>query len=781
VATFNDIKVSAKNFLEEKISVTDSLAGLVPDPNAGPDPEQKTVSEKFSEKFFVIANKSMAGLDPDPVTGPDPDQRNGHSICAAIIYLILNHLVLVMEVDGSYSEDARAAAAAAATAAALSSATLARDETTNSGPATTANQVKDSTLPGSLFQQCSNAKRLSRNTELYECTATETGPVFNVTNVTVPRVGSMYIAGNDDIQRNFHGARIMKNGNQTNEVISCTFDPATLNCVSCSSSHSTLDKNQPAIICFSDQNFVPYLNCDPGKNCMAIVRYEDATLADLTSLALEILDKTSLYPGSVLLFGSASHLYRAGASCYAADWVTLTGKIESRFKNINVCPLVPVLREDCPGPLARDIEILAVWLQKNYLCNIKGILESWEAVVHYTHAAATGQTVLPSEEILKLPLPASLSNTQMLPHYFRFKSSNPAILHGMSCTVTTELLRILLTALQKNFSLAVGPEVSLPRAATATEDRKQDKHLVCIGSSIMQQLIPFLQAAGYTITDLSVPGWLATETNIQILITKMSQLEITQEFAVVLDLFSNCSHRYLQFDGTQSLPHKEGGRYHMAGPVAPCNDDTFRRIIKSLAPVLLSAQHARKIVIPPLPRYVFNTCCTAATHCTNFLDDGYAEAALLGITKLRSMVKKECSSLGMRNQWVLDGLGALVGTAPGQSYGTNREILPELRPVLAKDGVHLTQTGNKALATGILSALELLGKGVAEKPEIAATNVTGAVPKRSREYYWRGFTSPIGDTVGRASGSGSCFANSHRGHQRRDRGRPYDRHYRKKF
>jgi hypothetical protein len=80
---------------------------------------------------------------------------------------------------------------------------------------------------------------------------------------------------------------------------------------------------------------------------------------------------------------------------------------------------------------------------------------------------------------------------------------------------------MLLTALQKNFSIAVGTEVRLLSVNTAGEDVKVSKHLVCIGSSIMKQLIPFLQAAGYTITDLSVPGWLATEENIQILIKKM--------------------------------------------------------------------------------------------------------------------------------------------------------------------------------------------------------------------------------------------------------------------
>jgi hypothetical protein len=315
-------------------------------------------------------------------------------------------------------------------------------------------------------------------------------------------------------------------------------------------------------------------------------------------------------------------------------------------------------------------------------------------------------------------------------------------------------------------------------------------HLVCIGSSIMGQLVPYLQAAGYTITDLTQPGWLATDANIQSLIAKMSNLEIQPGFSMVLDLFSNCSHRFVQFDGTHALPHKDSGKYHMPGPVVTCNEDTFRKIIKSLSPVLLCAQQAKKIVIPPLPRYLFNTCCANTAHCTNFLDDGYTDTALNGITKLRGIIKRDCSAMGMQNKWVLDGVGALLGTPPGQSYGTNREAISELTPLLAKDGVHIERTGNKNLASGIVAALAQMREGnLPDDQKISAgNNVSGAAAGRRRDFYWRGFTSPVGDAIGRVAGLGGHQRPRQRPHaaaphtpynhmQRRDRGRPHHRPY----
>jgi hypothetical protein len=695
-----------------------------------------------------------------------------------------------MDIDGTGAGNHIAAQpdpglAAAAASAVLHTAIAAREASvTNSNRQSMDNNIntdnpqvnvsQPSTAPNSVFQQCSNAKRISRTCDVLTCTPSASGPVYTSVPTSIPRIGSMFNKDNDDLQKTFHGARIMKSGVQTNEVITCSFDPATLNCLACPTSHRILNKSVPVTICFADQNFVPTLSSGPDQNCIAVVRYEDASLQDLTAIALEILEKHTIHPGSVLLFGTASHLFRVGASCYAADWVGLITKLEQKFRNVNICPLIPVIREQCQGSLAFEIEILATWLNRMYTNNIKGMIDTWNAVVHFVQNAASGHTTFDSANFVKIPLPANLSTMHLTPAYFSIRSSHPALLNGMDCTVTTELLRILLTALQRDFSMAIGPEVILPRAHTATGVCNQPKHLVCIGSSIMQQLVPYLQAAGYTITDLSQPGWLATDENIQILIKKMSELQLDPgtSFAVILDLFSNCSHRYLQFDGTQSLPHKEGGRYHMAGPVVPCNEDTFKKIIKLLSPVLLASQSAKKIIIPPLPRYLFNTCCASRTHCSNFLEDGYAESSLNGTTKLRGIIKRECAAMGMRNQWVLDGIGAMLGTPPGQSCGSNREILPDLKQLFAKDGVHLTQSGNKKLASGIASAIEHLDTN--NNTVVSAANaVTGGELRRQRDYFWRGFTSPVGDTIGRVTFAGQ---NHGQHHGRRDRGQ--DHHYR---
>jgi hypothetical protein len=218
----------------------------------------------------------------------------------------------------------------------------------------------------------------------------------------------------------------------------------------------------------------------------------------------------------------------------------------------------------------------------------------------------------------------------------------------MDSTAHSELIRILLTIMQRDFSIVLCPEVTLPRAPDAVLGPKDNNTVVCIGSSIMQQTIPFLKALGYNVIDLSRPGWLATEDNIANLISSMSKFELVPGFAVVLDLVSNCSIRYMQFDGTLSLAQKEGGRYHLKGPVVTCGEEVFVRILRALSPVLISAQDAEKISIPPLPRYLCTPCCSNPTHCTNLLNEKYAESILNGVTNHRSVYKRECNKLGVK-------------------------------------------------------------------------------------------------------------------------------------
>jgi hypothetical protein len=167
---------------------------------------------------------------------------------------------------------------------------------------------------GSIYTQCSLSRSAANTVSVTEI---KEGTVTNTATTCQP-IGSLNWEGDPSVLKTFHGGRISKNGRVSNECISLSYDPRNLQCLGCDIPHTILSTIKPPVLIFADQNFVPFLSGGP-ENCIAICRAENTSLSELGDLAAEIIDRTPLPAGTTLLFGSGSHLYRAGTSQYAAD------------------------------------------------------------------------------------------------------------------------------------------------------------------------------------------------------------------------------------------------------------------------------------------------------------------------------------------------------------------------------------------------------------------------------------------------------------------------------
>jgi hypothetical protein len=259
---------------------------------------------------------------------------------------------------------------------------------------------------------------------------------------------------------------------------------------------------------------------------------------------------------------------------------------------------------------------------------------------------------------------------------------------------------------------------------------------------------PVLTASGFTVTDLTKPSWLATEENIASLIASMSSLLLPAKFSVILELFSNSSYRYKQFDGSLSLPFKDGIGYHMGGEITVCDDDNFLKLLTALEPVLMAAQNNLKVIVPPLPRYLFNRCCRKPQHSTNVGGEGHSLTLLNATSHLRYLLKEGVSKMGVKNYHVLDGVGSLLGISPSENTPANPDLILDLKPIFAGDGVHYCDMAYRNLAKSIVEATMgilngSLNDSTNTSAEPLAPNVSPINTNRL-SFSWRGFTSPVG-------------------------------------
>jgi len=101
-----------------------------------------------------------------------------------------------------------------------------------------------------------------------------------------------------------------------------------------------------------------------------------------------------------------------------------------------------------------------------------------------------------------------------------------------------------------------------------------------------------------------------------------------------------------------------------------------------------------------VPRYLAAPCCGSREHCTNLDDKDYASSVLDGLTRVRNQVKSLLLASGLQNFRVMDVINTVLGYKEG-GRPKNDIVVPDLKKVAARDGVHFTEIGLKNLASGI--------------------------------------------------------------------------------
>jgi hypothetical protein len=244
------------------------------------------------------------------------------------------------------------------------------------------------------------------------------------------------------------------------------------------------------------------------------------------------------------------------------------------------------------------------------------------------------------------------------------------------------LLKLLITTLNRDFSTNFDAESMLAgtwaNQAESTNGGDEEmenvtndnnKHLVIIGASNMKRLVLLFLASEYTVTDLTVPSWLATPDNVTALLEKLESLSLSPGYTLVMELFGNSTYRFEQFDGTMALPFKYGNGYHMEGRIGVCDDESFLRLLHSLEPLINHGKPSIKIFVPPLPRYIFSGCCSLKSHSTNVGETDHSEKLLGNTVKFRNILKTALLNRGIDDFFVLDGVGSLIGIPPGENRG----------------------------------------------------------------------------------------------------------------
>ena len=632
---------------------------------------------------------------------------------------------------------------------------------------------------GGAYAQCKAAREASNRRTVVDISCNENAMVSST--LGGDRVGSMDRGVDKSIENCFKGARIEKNGVLVNQYLSCSFDPATLVCITCESEHRLLEGGEGTeCFCLTDQNFIATLPGSESKDCLKIIRIENASLIELANIFLEILEGKNVKPGTCVLVSSLSYLAKVGAAAYAAEWRVYVNMLTCKWAGILVCPVFPIHSSAIPGNLFGELLILHTWFRKIYSGTNQGLSSSWDKFAELLLEFSEGAGSLEQPELRTPLLPSSLDPAASF-EVFHFSTSStcPAVIFGFDRKATHELLLSLSTSLRRGFSFAAHPEAILARDLPAQPEGAKEAAkvltIILAGASNLGSLKPIFEANGAIVIDLTKPGWMVTESNIESLQKELNAFADSEDTAVIFDLFGNSAYKFKHVDGSLVLPFKVGGGYHFLGEIHLDTDRKIGELIDSVKPLFLTCKHLLMVVNPPLPRHVFTPCCNDKGHSTNLGEEGFRSSFLESILHFRKILKTSLVGLeGLGRFWVTDTLGC-VGTIPP----TTSEKLEALKPVLGKDGVHLTDQGRFNFFNTLAKAVLGLRNGTLGGPPKSA--VAAALPFVSgKKYFWRGFSSDRGSAVRPAGRPSRGRGSSSRGMTSGGRGRgsrpsPYTR------
>ena len=223
-------------------------------------------------------------------------------------------------------------------------------------------------------------------------------------------------------------------------------------------------------------------------------------------------------------------------------------------------------------------------------------------------------------------------------------------------------------------------------------------NLIVTGSSHMSRTIPHLVASGLRVTDLTEKSWHLNSKTLENVASRIQSAGTDALTVVVLDLFGNTSVRFRQADDTLSLAVKlpgEGG-WHLLGDAVYTPDVILKEQVKLLCKLETFLKNKAKIFIPPIPRYVFGSCCGNGTHGTNINTPLHSHHALSEHTRQRHTIIKSLNNTGISNHKVINIIHCLNDTTD-----TPHNRISALKKHTHTDNVHLTPDGYEKIAENI--------------------------------------------------------------------------------
>jgi hypothetical protein len=273
---------------------------------------------------------------------------------------------------------------------------------------------------------------------------------------------------------------------------------------------------------------------------------EDCLLSEQPAILKEFFGNRSGYlpEGSVLLFGSFSHLAMRGIETYAEE-VVKNFKI---FTNMLArgCTVAHTVHFPLGGTesesVIRDAYDLDAWLRSGVVGQMLSLPVSrecfWKVVVEDCGNTSVNNT---GERIYFLP--ESISNSRKIRTVSgSLENKLPEKILPLSENSEKILVRTLMNEITEKFAIVTNPEPCLNRCSgdnVFSENFAGTGRIFAIGASHVTRLVGSLADTGTNVVNLAGPGWKLSEQSAVEIVEKLRKNHANQSDVLLIDPLSN--------------------------------------------------------------------------------------------------------------------------------------------------------------------------------------------------------------------------------------------------
>ncbi len=310
-----------------------------------------------------------------------------------------------------------------------------------------------------------------------------------------------------------------------------------------------------------------------------------------------------------------------------------------------------------------------------------------------------------------------------------FESGGWANLYGanpLSESTETEFLSCLHGELNLKFAMNLEESPVVDRQAGSPDSPKR---YIVVGSSHAGRLCGELSQMGHKVIDVIWPGWRVMPSTVlsmkELLEKRIKEAGGCKHNDIyVFQLWDNTLHAAWA-EELATIPHTKDalGKYHVQGDAIIVQASTQTEIFKMVLPILKVAKSFNTVLVGPLPRYLYASCCRDKDHVTTLRKDDY-----------RSKMRADCDMARQKlkdSAW-FSGLEKAKAINLGRSLRDfcDKEGMDE-RLLWIEDPVHPTLEGYRAIAEDIVRVASTIA-GPEDRKKRLSEGLPYNVSKRGR-------------------------------------------------